>query len=444
MTSIGLNFRGWGVGVGIGIIALGAVLGLVASVSWPTALVLAASVWLMLLLTRVNHHSELVVGLYWATFCLYETVFRDVSFPGLFYPFYLVMIGTVLLRLGVGRLPRPTPLILWYVGFLLLVMVSFVGFGESISFEVFQRLIAYGFGLLVFLQFASRRGLDVVIQLGLLTSVAMSVWVVASAIQEGFAYRGGVEGDQNVIALFVGFGTVIAIALGVDLIGRRRHLALIMTMLALGFTLYASLLLASRGIFIALAVALLAVVVRVAFVQPRKLLFGFILVLLAVSAFFLPGGQGLVERFSGERVESGGSRLPLWEAAWTAYVRGTPVQLLVGQGFDSSKFVIRQVSDNLTSTHNAYFQVLFEFGLLGLLVFMGLHVVVLWRAWRLPGPHGWVAFALVVFLLGADVTVNVPDGFMYWTVLGFALAAVVWGGVDPVRQRLDAVRSPSP
>jgi len=378
-------------------------------------------------LMRYEHLSEFLVGTYWIVFCAYESIFVGAEVDGLFYPFYGLLLVGIVLRLGFGEIRKPRSTLLWYVAFLVIVLLSFVGFTDPITFPVLKRVFAYLFGLLIVLQVASRRGLTVVAHMAILSSTILSGWVIGVAVQGGFAYRGGVEGDQNVIAMFIGLGTVIALGRSVHGFVARDTGAAAASLFLAATSIYALLLLASRGITIAIAIAVAAIFVRLLAQAPRTLVPVLILLVsLAGASFLLPGGSSLVQRFSGERVESGGSRLPLWEATWSAYTTSDAGALLVGHGFDSSKALIRQVSYNLTSTHNAYFQILYEFGLAGLAVFLALHAAIMLVSWQIPSPSGWESFALVWFLLGSALTINVPDGFMYWTALAFTLAVVTW------------------
>jgi len=45
---------------------------------------------------------------------------------------------------------------------------------------------------------------------------------------------------------------------------------------------------------------------------------------------------------------------------------------------------------------------------------------------------------LITLLLGANASVNAPDGFLYWTILAFALAIATWApreGAPPQKGR---------
>jgi O-antigen ligase len=378
--------------------------------------------------SRSGVRSEIVVALFWIAFCLYETIFASVTVPGFFYPFYAAFFVTVaasLLRSGV----RVEAAVLWlYGGFLVVVLLSFVGFTEPVDFDVIQRVFAYAFGLLVTLQFGSWRGLRPVLVATVLTGVAIGTWVINASIQAGFRYRGDVTVDQNVVTFFIGFGAIVALAAAVDIVGtpgRRGRLLLLMASLAV--MLYATMLLASRGITIALVLAVLAIIARAVLLDPRKLWVVALVVVMGAGTVFLPGGDSLLERFSLEDTDTGNQRLPIWEETVEAFTAGNAYALLVGQGFGSSREVVQRGFGGLTSTHNAFLQILYEFGLVGLALFIALHAFLLLRAFRLRDGRGLVMFGLLWYLIGANLTLNAPDGFMYWTALGVTMALGLWG-----------------
>lgn len=378
--------------------------------------------------TRSGVQSELVVGLYWIAFDLYLTVFAGINVPGFFYPFYAAFFASFVLMLLRSRL-RVHPPILWlYVGFMLVVAASFLNFADPIDFEVTQRVLAYIFGGLILFQVGSRRGVTAITISSLVASATVAGWVILRAAQGGFGYRADISVDQNVVAFMVGIGTITAAAVVVARINRRGSpWWLLGAALLLGVHLYAFLLLASRGVTIALSLATLALIVRAVRESPRNLLFVLLLAAVGTGAFFLPGGQGLVARFQGERVQSGGSRIPIWESTVTSYTYGNAGTLLLGHGFDSSKSLVRRRFVTLTSTHNAYVQMLYEFGILGLALFGSLHLYLIVRGWRMKNRNGLILYGVTWFLVGSNMSLNAPDGFLYWTALAFAMALGTWG-----------------
>lgn len=417
----------WGV---LSVVA-GIVVGVAAA--WVGAWALLGGVALagVALAARFPMRSEWTVAAFWVAYTAYETVFSTVTIEGFFYAFYLLLGAGVVVGLAGEGLRLPAPYLWLQVSFLFVVLLSFVGFADPIGFDVLVRVIAYLFLPLTLAQVRSPAGVSLVRRAAVVAAGIIAVWVVASAIEGDFGYRGNVDVDQNVVAFYIALG--VAVLLGRLFAGAAEGRVTWVwygSALATGVLLYAQLLLASRGVTIALAVMLVALAVRASMLRARALLVVVGVALLVGAALLLPGGQNVVERFEGERVESAGSRTPIWAAAWNGYADGDVRQLLVGQGFNSSRVHVQRHLGTVTSTHNAYLQVLFEFGIVGLLLFLGLHVWVAIGAWR-AGLQGLPSFALLALLMGSNLSLNTPDGFMFWTAIGLAASASVWPEARP-------------
>ncbi|MFO7543922.1 MAG: O-antigen ligase family protein, partial [Trueperaceae bacterium] len=143
----------------------------------------------------------------------------------------------------------------------------------------------------------------------------------------------------------------------------------------------------------------------------------------------LPGGAGFFARFDEPNTLTGGGRVEIWAAIGEQLTQASAKELLIGHGFESSQRVVQRRFATLTSAHNAYLQVLFDYGLLGLALFLTLHGHALARSWAIRGRDGALMLGLVTFLLGTNLFMTTPDGFMYWTALGFVLAIGAWHGV---------------
>jgi O-antigen ligase len=409
--------------------ACGVAAGAAAALSLPLAVGAIAVALLMYLFLRSQVRAEIVVGVYWLAFCTYETVFAGTSIEGFFYPFYAVFVASILIALARSGLRLPPSLGWLYGGFLFVVLLSFVGFAEPTTFAVIQRVFAYLFAGLVVFQVGSHRGLVPIAAGAVAAGLTISGWVLWSSIEGGFSYRGDVGVDQNAVTFYLGFGLLLAFGFVVDRVGAtpRRYLGVVLAALAFGFMVYATLLLASRGITIAIVLAMLAMTLQAALQNWRTLLAVVVVVALGVTTMLLPGGDSLVERFGDDTVQTGNNRLPIWEATIDAYTQGDVRRILLGSGFDSSKFIVQQSFGSLTSTHNAFIQVLYEFGVVGLLLFVGLHALLLVRSWAIRGGFGLAMVGIVWYLVGANLVVNAADGFMYWTAIGFVMAIAVRG-----------------
>jgi O-antigen ligase len=80
----------------------------------------------------------------------------------------------------------------------------------------------------------------------------------------------------------------------------------------------------------------------------------------------------------------------------------------------------------LYSVHNTYLQMTLDFGFLGVGLFLLLHVTVVRLLWRFNDALSLYGIGTVVFLLFSNLTLQAADGFLYWVVLGTALAVAVW------------------
>lgn len=375
------------------------------------------------LVLRVNGRTELIVAAYWAAFCLFSTMLVQWVIPGIFILFYLAMFVGLLAGSMAGGL-RLEPTVVWlYAGLLVVVFLSLIGSDLSLS-TLLDRLILYPFGALVLLQFSSARGYRSVIATAIATSLAIAVWVVVRADQADFAYRADLEVNQNVVSFYLGVGFVLALAWLLAVAGRRARgrWAMLGMTLALGVMVYALLLLASRGTIIAVAVTLLVLGVRTAMNRPRRLLLLVTVLALAGVGLLLPGGAGLLERFESESTLTGGGRTQIWSAVGAELMASGPGDLLLGHGFDSSSALVSRSFGTLNSTHNAYLLIAYDFGFIGLLLFLALHLVPFVRAWRQRGVRGALGVGLVAFLLTTSLFLSTPDNFLYWTALGTLLA----------------------
>ncbi|MFA5552759.1 MAG: O-antigen ligase family protein, partial [Trueperaceae bacterium] len=280
---------------------------------------------------------------------------------------------------------------------------------------------------LVFLSIQSGRGIRTTATLSLVAGLAISIWIIVNSALSGFQYRGDVDINQNVAAFVVGLSLIVGISLLLtphknD--GPLRQVALVLVTGAMG---YAILLLASRGMTIALVVALFTTLASI-LTWHRGALRTALFALLALSAtLLLPGGTGLFERFEGESVDSAGDRIPIWLAVVEDAKDGSLRELAFGHGFRASRPIVRSATGVLESTHNAYLALLYEYGTFGLSVFLALHGAIAAMALSRPNRYSSMAFGIVCFLLVANVSSTDHEDFMYWLALGFAVACVTFG-----------------
>lgn len=362
---------------------------------------------------------ELTPALFWLVYSAQSTVLTGLSVTGMYYPLYGLMALNAFVALARRRLVIGWRL-LPYALFLLVVLASLLQVSGPLDFTVRQRLFIYLLGFLVFFQFPTDRLPTLLMRVQVLSMLMIVVWVVVTSIQGNFAYRGGISVDQNDVSFLAGFGLLTLLSL---LAGRRLPLLLAAAVWAgLAGGVYALLLLASRGMSIAFAVAALTILGRSLLPARRSVPILLAVVLAGAVLVNLPGSDALIVRFQGANVSTANDRLPLWTASLHDIEHSSAVRILFGRGFASSMDMIRRVNPMLTSTHNVYIQMLYDFGVLGLTFFLAMHLALLGRFWRRRSTVTLFAGSVVVFMLMADLTITASDQFLYWVALGHLLA----------------------
>lgn len=410
----------------------GAGVGFAAASSPSTVLFVGLAALLVALVLKAPDAGALAVGAYWVTFAVKSVVFSTVTIEGLFYPYYFAFIAAALASLLRGGL-RVAPVVFWTIFiFFVFVFISLIGFTHPVDSGFVQKFVTMLVCPLVLFSIQSSQGLKTVSVLGGLVGIAISVWVIWEAARGGFAYRGDVDVNQNIAAYVLGLSLTVVISRLMRPLRKGGGIQMFVLLVASGTMAYASLLLASRGMTIALAVSTAAMIIHMAVRDLRAVRIALLLAWVAALGLLLPGGDGLLQRFETESIESAGDRTPIWTATIDALVEGSMIDFAIGHGFDSSKKVVRDATAVHSSTHNAYLALIFEYGILGLISFLAMHFVVLRRAAKVRTPFATLATGIIWLLLAANLTATTHDDFTYWLALGFAMACVSVGGANNV------------
>jgi O-antigen ligase len=410
--------------VGIGAVVIGAILGFLTSylpllVYLGVAAVLACIFGFLML--RYPHWT---VGAFFLAFALQTTLFAGFEVRGLYYPLYMLMLVNGVMGLVAGRVKVSVGVVINYLLFFVLVVFSLFNIATPLNFEVFQRLFIYILGFFVFFQFSSEQAFQTVMRVQVWAGFIVAGWVILDAAQGGFAGRGISEVDQNNVTSTIALGLIPLFAL--QLFSKTNLWLRLLGWVALAGGIYATLLLASRGISLALAVAFMVMFARL-LNDPRRSIPLIVLAIAgAVILASLPGSDNLAERFTQGDVASANGRVPLWSAALYEINASPAPQLMFGHGFNHTLIVTSRVVGFLYSVHNTYLQMTLEFGLLGVSLFLLLHITVIRLLWRFRDALSLYSIGTVVFLLFSNLTLQAADGFLYWVVLGMALAVAVW------------------
>lgn len=369
--------------------------------------------------------SAKVVALYWITFCLFSTMLTEYVVGGMFNVLNLMLLLSVVAQLFTGKL-KVDAKSLWLFGLLLAVIIqSLVGYTGSVGGIATDRLLFVPLGALAMLGMSSNSASKWFFGSTVVSSAAVAIWVVASALSTDFAYRASVGADQNVVSLFIGIGLAVCIS---EFLGARYArfgpLYWVGLVLLLGVMGYSLALLASRGAVISLGLLAIAAVVRLVAITPRSILrFGLLLMAIG-SVFLLPGASGILERFQDASTETGSGRVQIWEAVISSAELSDLPQLLLGRGMLSSAELLQGEFTYYTSTHNSYLFMLFDYGLLGFTLFLALHLLILIRAWRTPTRTGTTVILVLVFQMGVGFFITASDSYLYWLSMGALLGIV--------------------
>jgi O-antigen ligase len=424
---------------GLGAVALGVAIGL-ATAQLPILIyavvggILAALFGLQLI-----QRSHWTVSAFFLALTLQTTLLTGFEVRGLYYPIYLIMLFNAIAGLVTQRVKVSSSIVITYLLFYLLVIISLFQVSTGLNFELFQKLFIYLLGLIVSFQFTSEKSFWALARVQTWSGLIVAAWVIIGSIQTGFAGRGISEINQNNVATLIAFGLIPLFA--TQLSGKAAFWRRSAGWLALALGIYAILLLASRGMTVALGMALVLMFARI-LNNPRR---SVPLILLAtVGALVLaslPGSSNLAERFTQADVASANGRTPLWNAAVHDIETSSPLQLLFGHGINYSWIVTNRVVGFYYSVHNAYLQMTLEFGLVGLGLFLALHFIALRLLWRFNDGLSLYGTGAVTFLLFSNLTNVASDAFFYWVTLGAVLALAVWRHQSQVEREPNSLPS---
>lgn len=254
------------------------------------------------------------------------------------------------------------------------------------------------------------------------TALTLSFWVIWSAAQLNFeAYRGGVEIDQNYVSIFVFPGILALTSL---LFVFKRLISKLVCALLLVASLFASLILASRGMFVAFFCAVIALLIA-AVKRKRRLVLGMLagMALLTVLILLLPGTGGLLERFREGDINTLDLRTLIWLHSLRHFADSGVPRMIFGQGLASDRVIAGPLIHSLPNYHNDYLKWLMDRGIVGLAAFLFFLYQVGQRTVRTSHPLRPLLLGWLVFFLVAQLTGVLTDLQMFWILMGIIVAS---------------------
>lgn len=249
-------------------------------------------------------------------------------------------------------------------------------------------------------------------------------------LQNGFAVfditsvysRFNLTGDQNpiVVAYFLAFGTI---ALMTFMFLQPRHLVTYLTIIAGAFFSFSlTVLTGSKGPLIGMLGSFFIVLILdrgISFSLLWRMIAGTVVlggIVSYVSQNFTidPLILEFIEaRFTGDNESSGSfsTRLALYDLTSKEYYASHPFAMIFGHGSGSFGYIYTG-RDEMMYPHNLFLEILFEYGVIGLVLFlvMILRVILLNIFYRIDRPSQFLFFvfyfALIVSQISRDITGN--------------------------------------
>ncbi len=236
--------------------------------------------------------------------------------------------------------------------------------------------------------------------------------------------------DQNYVSGFVMMGALPF--LNSFLTGKSRFVRL-GSLAMVFFVLFTCLVLASRGMFAAFAVAGV-VMAFTALRHRRKTLIAAGLVLIATFgiALLLPGGSTLLVRFTESDLGTLNERTLVWSYSLKYFGDSSLSRMLFGQGLGSDPPIINPVVPELGNYHNDYLRWLMDRGVAGLMVFLWFLYALRRRIISSHHPLKPVMIGWFMLLIVASLTEAMSDSHLYWIVLGVMCASGVLSDHPPL------------
>ncbi len=375
------------------------------------------------------YYPPFTVILFWVVYALQTTVFAGRWFvQGLYYPIYALMAANVVIYILTLKrqvyVPSRLTLSL-YVAFYGVVLLGLAWQPSELTVNTGQLLFIYTMGVLTAMQIRTEEHEAAILWIMIATGLLVAIWTIGEARASGFAYRGGLNVNPNYIASIINLGLVAQFGMLIRGEKKRHLLTHVFLWVTFAVGLYANLLLASRGVTLALLIASGIILMR-NFRTPR--LAGGVSMLVILIALFLlklPGSQNFEGRWYEGGADTYNGRLQLWQAGQEYLTTSSVWGLLFGNGMGASEVVVRGVHSQLTSVHNAFIQVAIDYGVVGLILFTLLVCASLWQNVRIKGYLGDTSVGVVIFLMIVSLTATMTDSFIFWIALGVTLPTSV-------------------
>ena len=308
--------------------------------------------------------------------CFYS-IFSTVvgSAAGVMIPFYALFFFNSAYRIITERESIPwntlAPVIMLFVQACISLLWSDV-FGDDF---LKVRIVSLALPILVCMQISGpgdRKWLALSLWV---TSIVLSVVAIIVGFAIDFSSRAGSDGkvdvNENYQSAVIAGGVIAGYWF---LLTKEFKVPVIFKLCILVSSIlcmYALLLLASRSIFVAVVLSSVFTLVAYLKMDFKKMVIGALFIGLAVFMLsLLPGTNMIVDRFGDADVKNLNDRAPLWALCIYSFENADLIYQIFGQGVTSSSWLPQRYSSDTNSVHNSFLQILVEYGIFGLLIFL--------------------------------------------------------------------------
>lgn len=216
--------------------------------------------------------------------------------------------------------------------------------------------------------------------------------------------------DPNYMCIIIDFGILLSFYL---LLIYKNVFFRIITICFLLFLFYIVLLLGSRGGLIVCLISILYLFHKNIF--TFKFIYYMVGISTIVYSFYYFGFLEIIlARFQEGNLDSAGGRTPIWDRILTVLSQRSVFSLLFGTGSYSSQYVYSIVY-SLRSPHNNYLEFFYDYGLIGLSLFLGVISYIFLNSKNI------LSQAVIIFILLSAVALSPFNYAFSWLYLLFAL-----------------------
>ena len=178
---------------------------------------------------------------------------------------------------------------------------------------------------------------------------------------------------------------------------------------------------ASRGAFLSMGVAIV-IITMFSKVSLKQKIGIAVLVFLGVVVMYYFGAFDLLTERLMEEDDTGNGRTVIWEAKMLGYLNGDIYEKVFGIGYTKGFFLSMPGGYGF---HNDYIALLVDYGVVGVILFMGIIAYPLWLVINIPAKRP-IVFSLLAFILICSMTLepftygNLTYWYFYMLIVLFA------------------------